>query len=230
MDTFEEALNYAKQRTVVLPPIFYDPTNVDSHGNLMTVSNLTGLAQIQGVTDSLKQSLQDGDTFEMWKKKVASIEGVGSLPDGHLETVFRNFIQTSYNGGRWLNFEQNKDVIPYLMFSAINDARTTTICRHRNGIIRKVDDPFWKRNSPMLHHRCRSTLVALTGSQARSRSGDDSGLNKPNPTDTVEAGWGLKPDPAGRKESLAVALANRLKGFPKWMWDSITKLFLKIFG
>jgi SPP1 gp7 family putative phage head morphogenesis protein len=139
----QQALDYARKRGVVLPQDFYDPTNVDQHGNLMTVSQLAALAQIQAVTDELIVALEKGETFKEWQKRVQNIPGVGSLPPGRQETIFRNWMQTAYNGGRWLNFETNKLVIPYLMFSAINDDRTTDVCRNRNGMIRKVDDPFW---------------------------------------------------------------------------------------
>lgn len=153
LPAFDEALDYAKKRKIVLPQEFYDPKNKDRRGELMTVSNLAGLSQIQAVTDDLMKALENGETFEDWQQRALATDGVVGLPPGRTETVFRNYMQTAYNGGRWSQFERNKKEVPYLMFSAINDARTTDICRYRNGIIRPVDDDFWKSNSPMLHHR-----------------------------------------------------------------------------
>lgn len=228
LPSFTEALAYAQARKVVLPAEFYDPANVNHHGELMTVSHLAGLSQIQSVTDELMKALEKGQTFEDWQQQALGVDGVGALPPGRTETIFRNYMQTAYNGGRWAKFEANKATTPYLMYSAINDERTTMICRHRNGIIRAVDDDFWTLNSPPAHHRCRSTLIALTKSQAQTRSPGETGLNQPPPTDPVQTGWGYKPTPSavGTGDALAHILADKLKDFPKSWWSRITDLFI----
>lgn len=225
LPAFDEALDYAKKRKIVLPQEFYDPANKDRHGELMTISNLAGLSQIQAVTDDLMQALENGETFEQWQQRALNTDGVGGLPPGRTETVFRNYMQTAYNGGRWAQFERNKKAVPYLMYSAINDARTTDICRHRNGMIREVDDSFWNSNSPPAHHRCRSTLISLTKSQAKNRSGADTGLNQKPPKDPVAEGWGRRPLPQDQAETLTRLLADKLKNYPKSMWARITELF-----
>jgi SPP1 gp7 family putative phage head morphogenesis protein len=223
--TPQQALEYARKRQVVLPIDFYDPANVDQHGNLMTVSNLAGLNQIQAVTDDLLKSLENGETFEQWQQRVMNVTGVPGLPPGRTETIFRNYMQTAYNGGRWLNFEQNKLAIPYLMFSAVGDDRTTDVCLNRSGMIRKVDDPFWLTSSPPCHHRCRSTLIPLTAGQAKNRSVGNTGLNQPNPADQPPTGWGYKPNTAGMKKSFKDQFKERLKKSPSWIQKIIKKIF-----
>lgn len=230
LPAFNEALEYAKKRKIVLPQEFYDPKNKDRHGELMTISNLAGLSQIQAVTDDLMTALENGETFEDWQKRALDTEGVGGLPPGRTETIFRNYMQTAYNGGRWEQFERNKKAVPYLMYSAINDARTTDICRHRNGIIREVDDSFWNSNSPPAHHRCRSVLLALTKSQAQNRSGADTGLNQKPPAEPMADGWGRRPLPQDQAETLTLLLADKLKGYPKSMWSQITDVFIGLWG
>ncbi len=228
LPSYQEALDYAKARKVVLPSEFYSASNANNHGQLMTVSHLAGLSQIQAVTDDLMQSLEKGETFEDWQKRALSTPGVGGLPPGRTETIFRNFMQTAYNGGRWQQMERNKAAMPYVLFSAVNDTRTTPICRSLNGIIRRVDDPFWDTHSPQLHHRCRSHLIPLTQSQAEARSPGNSGLNQEPSTDPAEqpaSGWGVKPTATGQADGLAEVLAEKLKGYPRSAWDRITALF-----
>lgn len=65
----------------------------------------------------------------------------------------------SYNRGRLASFAENK--VDYVQFSAVNDARTSAICRSRHGLIMKMDDPRLSKNTPPLHGRCRSVLVPL---------------------------------------------------------------------
>ena len=220
---FQEAIAWAKSRGITLPEDFYKQLQENSKNGAFTVSGLAGLSQIQSTLDSLNVALKNGETFADWQKKAGDI--IGGLSDSHAETIFRNFIQQAYNTGRWTQFEKNKDNRPYLMFSAVNDNRTTDICRHRNGIIRPVDDKWWATNSPQLHHKCRSTLISLTASQATARSGSDTGLNQSNPTDSPSQGWGHKPTGDDVAAGLAAAIANSAQKAPAGWLESIIGFF-----
>lgn len=235
--TFDEAVKWAEARGVVLSEEFYNVLKEGARGRSFTVTGLAGLDQIQKTLDSLNESLKTGETFADWKKRFGPEL---DLPDARLETIFRNHMQNAYNAGRWRQFEDNKNNRPYLMFSAINDSRTTTICRSRNGIIRPVDDPFWNRNSPILHHRCRSTLISLTESQAIKRSPGTEGINKPKPSESVPDGWGYKPIGDDAATGLVKALADKTKGLPmNWLasllkffsggWSALISLIRKLF-
>lgn len=237
--TFAEAVEWAKARGVVLPDEFYGQVSDEAKGKAFTASGLSALTQIQSTMDSLTAALESGETFADWQAR-ASGELAG-LPDGRLETIFRNFTQQAYNAGRWKQFENNKANRPYLMFSAIDDARTTAICRQRNGTIKPIGDPFWTRNSPQLHHRCRSMLISLSEAQAKARSKGGSGLNKPPPADPVVGGWGYKPSGDDMAAGLVAAIADAAKDAPPgWLstllgffaggWEAITRWISRMFG
>lgn len=220
---FAEAIEWAKRRGVVLPDEFYAALEEHARGGSFTVSGLAGLDQIQAALDSLNQALESGETFEQWQARVGPL--LGGLPDGRTETIFRNFMQQAYNAGRWKQFEQNKTALPYLMFSAVMDDRTTTVCRARNGIIRPVDDAFWATNSPQLHHRCRSVLIALSPAQANARSRNGNGLAKPEPPDRPEPGWGYRPSGEEVAAGLAAAIAAAAKNAPVGWLAAIIAFF-----
>jgi SPP1 gp7 family putative phage head morphogenesis protein len=225
--TFEEALAWAKARNVVLPEEFYGALQDTAKGRAFTVSGLQGLDQIQRTLDSLTGALESGETFDSWKKRIGPDL---ALPDPNMETVFRNFMQNAYNSGRWEQFDSNKENRPYLMFSAINDSRTTDICRHRNGMIRPVDDPFWSRSSPPCHHRCRSVLLSLSESQARARSPGNAGLNKPTPSDKPADGWGYKPTGDDVAAGLVTALADKAQNLPSSWLAALLQFFVGGWG
>lgn len=147
--TFEEAIAWAKSRGAVLPAEFYGALQEESRGKAFTVSGLAGLTQIQQTLDSLNTALQMGESFESWQERFGPEV---DLPGPHLEVVFRNFMQTAYNAGRWAQFERNKAALPYVQFVAIDDGRTTPICRSLNRTIRPVGDAFWRGHSPPCHH------------------------------------------------------------------------------
>lgn len=65
----------------------------------------------------------------------------------------------SYNRGRLASFAENS--VDYVQFSAVNDARTSAICRSRHGLIMRMDDSRISGNTPPLHGRCRSVLVPM---------------------------------------------------------------------
>lgn len=228
IDSMEAAIAWAKSRNVVLPEEFYQDLQQSAKDKSFTVSGLAGLAQIQETFNSLNEALAAGETFADWQSRTDAL--LGSLPDGRTETIFRNFVQQAYNAGRWTQFERNKRNRPYLLFSAVNDARTTEICRHRNGIIRAVDDSFWKRNSPQLHHRCRSHLISLTAAQAEARSPGGTGLHQPNPTDRADDGWGYRPMGDDLAAGLAQAVADAVQSAPKSWFPSIVGFFSSIWN
>lgn len=69
--------------------------------------------------------------------------------------------------------------------SVIDDA-TTDICRERHELQLPVDHPYWLRNIPSLHWRCRSTLRPLFGTFQISES---------LPVTQPMAGFGTSPNP-----------------------------------
>jgi SPP1 gp7 family putative phage head morphogenesis protein len=94
--------------------------------------------QIQGVLDSLTDSLTRGLSFQSWKAEAEKAPEMLALPKGRAEVIFRNAMQQAYNAERWEQQLRNKDARPYLLFSAVNDRRTTVICRSLNADVRTL--------------------------------------------------------------------------------------------
>lgn len=65
----------------------------------------------------------------------------------------------AYNRGRLSSFHANQ--VDYVRFSAVMDARTSQVCRSRNGLIMALDSPDLPGNTPPLHGRCRSILTPI---------------------------------------------------------------------
>lgn len=214
--TFEEAIAWAKARGAVLPEEFYSALRDEAKGRAFTVSGLAGLEQIQRTLASLNTALEVGESFENWRERFGpEVE----LPGAHLETVFRNFMQTAYNAGRWAQIRRNAGARPYVQFVAIDDGRTTDVCRQHNGIVRAVDDPFWKgKHCPPLHHNCRSRLRSLSAEQAAKIG------RAPAPTETPPPGWGHNPAGEDAAAGLAQAIADKSRQLPR-PWLSVLAAF-----
>ncbi len=86
------------------------------------------------------------------------IEGSLSVGKTRAETIARTELTNAYNSGRVQTALQSS-LVTHLRFLAISDARTTPICRGRNGMLIPVTDRgAIGANSPSLHVRCRSVL------------------------------------------------------------------------
>jgi len=99
------------------------------------------------------------------------------------------------------------------MYDAINDSRVRPSHLALDGIIRRIDDPFWNTHSCPNGYRCRCTLRSLTEAQAHARSGVGKGLNQlPNLPDGSPAepdpGWDYYPG-QDRMEGIRKAMEKR---------------------
>ena len=161
--TFLEALQYARQRKIVLPDDFYS-LDLKTRQMATTVSFLSSLEQIETVIKAVNKAIADGGTFKDFQKLIKESEIV--LPKHYLDNVFRTNIQSAYGHGRWQQQQRNKDKRQYLMYSAINDSRVRPAHLALNRIVLPIDHPFWLTHYPPLSFRCRCTVIALTEKQA----------------------------------------------------------------
>ena len=101
---------------------------------------------------------EDGDikSFDDFKEDFQSI--YGQYNENWLETEYNTTYGQAQNAVRWNQVEKNKDILPYLTYSAVIDERTSDICEPLDGITLPVDDPFWNTFMPENHYNCRCTV------------------------------------------------------------------------
>lgn len=160
---FLEALKFAQARNVVLPSEFYS-LDLKTRQLATTVSFLSSIEQIKSVIQSVNKAIANGSTFDDFKQEVSK-SGI-KLSSNYLDLVFRQNVQTAYSFGRWTQQENNSTTRPYLMYSAIDDDRVRPEHLALNGIIRRVDDPFWQMYYPPWAFRCRCSVISLSQEQA----------------------------------------------------------------
>lgn len=185
-ERFDEAVDWFQRRTVITADEA-ERLNADIRQRAFWIGAGLELEQIQRVFDSLVEAQEQGEPFDAWRKRVR-----GELRnDAHAETVFRNAVQRSLNAGRYRQMREPgvARFRPYWMFDAILDDRTTDICERRHKVILPHDHPFWRSNTPPLHHRCRSSLRSLRRTEAERR-----GITTVPPVDSPPEGFGLAPD------------------------------------
>ena len=200
----------------MLPEEFYGAVQAEARGKAFTVTGLAGLSQIQQTLDSLNTAIEMGESFESWQERFGA-----QLDIPHAKTVFRNFMPTASTAGRWRQIYRDKVALPYLQFVAVDDGRTTEMCRKLNGAVRPVDDPFWRGRSPPCHHGCRSTLRAVSAQQAQRL-----GLDRPAPEARAAGGWGHKPSGEDAAAGLVQAIADQARLLPRSWLSAISAFFV----
>lgn len=161
---FEEAVEYLKQRNVLSADEYYSLSDKMKF-RAFTVSRIADGDMLKKVNRRLSRSLEAGESiadFKRWTRdELLGEVGMGGANFSYWETVFRTNVQTAYNVGRAMGFEEDKPIA--LEFIGIDDARTTDICRELQNpkIILPYDDPFWASHWPPLHFNCRSTVRGI---------------------------------------------------------------------
>lgn len=199
----------------------------EKRAQAFTVSGLAKLDQVQAVADKLATMQAEGATladFQKWAKGQD-----WNLPRHRLETIYRNAVQTAYQAGHWRSFDESAKALPYLMYDAINDSRVRPSHLALDGVIKPVDDAFWKTASPPLGHRCRCTLKQLSRAQAMAKGGVTQNIPAEGGAD---AGWGHKPNDGFRgvlnsienrlgkcRVNMAVSLGKSRDNSPMWCKD-----------
>ena len=158
---FEEAIKSFLDKMPVLYDTIEEVTE-DVRANFVWLKKSNDLEITTRLFDSMKKSLENGTTFKQWIKDCEqAINKAGLGKQGYyLENVYRTNMMTQYSIG---NFKQQMEVVedyPYWEYSAIEDNRTSNICRQLDGVVKKYDDLFWSTYYPPNHFHCRSTVIS----------------------------------------------------------------------
>ena len=192
---FDAAIAAAVSRGVSLPDVYYGQLQGVARQLAFSIAGIAAYDQLQAVRDSLAKAMASGQSFKEWKA-TAAVQALG-LPKHRVENIWRTNLQGNYMRGRWEQFVRNADRRPYLMYDAINDSRVRPSHLAMDGVIRRWDDPLWRTHSAPAGFRCRCSMISLSESQAKARSGfkpdgTGTGLNK---QPTMPDGTPAQPDP-----------------------------------
>lgn len=161
---YAEAVEYLKKRDV-LKKIDYDRLSDRLKFRAFTASRISDGALLKRINGELIKNIEAGnglkDFLGMTKTDVLSKVGLGNAGGWYWETVYRTNVQTAYNAGRMMGYEEDRPLALELV--VIDDARTTDYCRQYagKGFILPYDDPFWKTHIPPFHFNCRTTVRAI---------------------------------------------------------------------
>lgn len=161
---YAEAVEYLAKRNVLASDV-YATLSDKMKFRAFTASRIADGDLLKRINSALIKNVTEGggltDFLSMTNDDLLDKVGMGAGAGQYWETVYRTNVQTAYNAGRALGYEENPPLA--LEFIAIDDTHTSDYCRPFAGrsIILSYDDPFWQTHYPPLHFNCRSTVRGI---------------------------------------------------------------------
>lgn len=117
--------------------------------------------QMRDLTLALKD--ENGKTREFSAFKEAAQPIADKYNETWLRTEYDSAIASSQNAARWVQFESEKDVIPFLRYQTVGDSHVRASHQALDGIVRKIGDSFWSTHYPPNGWGCRCEAIQAPG-------------------------------------------------------------------
>lgn len=126
------------------------------------VAIFSGAKTHQQVNDMTKEVFKDGMKQSFADFKSAATKIFDTYNKDWLKTEFNMAHQQALSGRKWNDIQSNKDIFPKLKYVTTGDGRVRPDHVKLDGIVRPVDDPFWKRYYPPNDWGCRCGIEQIT--------------------------------------------------------------------
>ncbi len=131
--------------------------------NVYAFSAAKNWQQMKALTQAL---IGDDDKLRTYSQfKNAAFQINDSHVNQWLKTEYDTAIASGQMASTWVDIKNNSSTT-MLQFDAVMDGHTSAICSSLNGVIRPVDDAFWKQYYPPNHFGCRSTVRQRSSGKA----------------------------------------------------------------
>lgn len=181
----EEAIAYFKAKGFDFPKTFawQDMWQTD-HATAFTVAKSTNFDILKDIHTSLANAMQNGQTFEQWKKTIIpTLQDKGwwgrktmidpDNPDAgpqdvqlgslrRLRTIFDVNTRMAHAAGRWNQIERAKGDAPWLRYTAVLDSKTRPLHALWHGTVLPFNHPWWDTHFPPNGWFCRCTVQQMS--------------------------------------------------------------------
>ena len=114
--------------------------------------------------DAMQNSIfQGGERVSLSDFKVSARAIFDDFNENWLESEFNTASASAFAGKAWNSIIKDKETLPLLKYSTVEDDRVRPEHAEMDDIILPVDDPFWDTNYPPNGFNCRCTVDQLEG-------------------------------------------------------------------
>lgn len=175
----EDAMEYWRSRARLLPSFDYAEVWQAEHARAFTMAKVmrqdvlkviyeaVGDAQTRGLTlkqfrDELRPILE---AKGFWGKQAVTNPSTGEIAKVNvpqrLALVYDTNLRTAYSAGRWARIQRNKDVLPYLVYRTMGDARVRPLHASWEGTALPAEHSWWDEHYPPNGYRCRCRAYGI---------------------------------------------------------------------
>ena len=130
--------------------------------NIYMFSGAKTYQQVREMEEAAKElsgAIADTKNFNEFKE--IALQTYDQYNENWLRSEYNTAKGQARNATNWVKIQKDKEVLPYVRYSAILDDRTSDICQPLDGVTLPVDDPFWNNFAPENHFNCRCFLEQL---------------------------------------------------------------------
>lgn len=132
---------------------------VNFRANIGRFSGAKTFQEIKSLTDAAFTPDGKKTPFAQFKEKALKIDANYNV--NWLKTEQNTVITQSQNARKWIKYEEQKSLFPYLKYITVGDERVRVSHKALNGLIARVDDPIWNRIMPQNEWGCRCIVIQL---------------------------------------------------------------------
>ena len=157
------ALSVVVAKTFGLPSDFKKGTFGFERSTQMknNLSVFSGAKTFQEVLELSSNILVNGEVLPFNEFKKIGLKIDNQYNKHWLETEQQAAFRQSESVANWKDIKEDEDVFPYLQYSTIKDSRVRQDHKEQDGIIKRVDDPFWNTWFPPNDWNCRCIVIQL---------------------------------------------------------------------
>ncbi len=216
------------------------------HQAAFTVAKAMQIDLLEDIREQVDQALELGTTLAdftanlkpnlvqrgWWGKATMADPVTGEMKDvqlgspRRLKVIYDTNLRTAHAEGQWARIQEVKDALPYLMYDHTPSAHERKEHKAWDGLVLRVDDPWWPTHYPIKAYGCKCRAVQLGQRQLErmgltvSEAPADRLVTHTNKRtgETQQVPAGVDPafhyPPGGRLASLGQMLADKVERAP----------------
>ena len=177
----EEIVKFFKEKDFAFSFNWYDIWQ-EAHLKVFTVAKVMKLDILQDIRESVESAIENGDTFQTFKKKLIPIlqskgwwgKSTVETEDGEkeiqlgsvrrLKTIYNTNIRVSYNSQHFQKQNEVSDSFPYLRYNCKMGKFSREPHKKLNGKIFPINHPIWKSIYPPNGWGCECWVTSMSKS------------------------------------------------------------------
>ena len=169
----EEAIRFFGEKAPVTPEIFAQ-LSTEAKARAFTVAGVLQEDLLAELYSGVDKALKEGTTLAEFQASAGELfarRGLAGPNPWHLETVFRNNVQSAYMAGRYHQMV-DPDVLgqrPFWQYETVGDGQVRPDHAAQHGKVYPAQHPFWSFWYPPNGHNCRCDVISLSGREVKAR-------------------------------------------------------------